>query len=227
MSQADWKAAYDQAWENYYTDEHIVTVIRRAAAMKANASNALFLATWFSGSIKIEHIHPLESGFLRRKFRPARRPGFPIVPPLAFYPGYYVETVAKLFKWGSLYLRLRRKYLNIKHDPKKFEYMDPGADAGDRRGGGARAVPHRRGAGLSQAGTPPRQIPPRRSGSEPVESMVFQPPPSPMTPPPRRTIHSATDRSTAAWQRHAHRRRSLMAHKHQRQRTVGVIQANP
>ena len=124
MSQADWKAAYDQAWENYYTDEHIVTVIKRAAAMKANASNALFLATWFSGSIKIEHIHPLESGFLRRKFRRARRPGFAIEPALTFYPSYYAETVAKLFKWGSLYLRLRREYLKVKHDPKKYEYTD-------------------------------------------------------------------------------------------------------
>ncbi len=124
MSQADWKAAYDQAWAHYYTDEHIETVIRRAAAMKANASNALFLATWFSGSIKIEHIHPLESGFLRRKFRIARRPGFPVISPLAFYPGYYLETVSKLFQWGALYLRLRRKYLAIKRDPKKLEYMD-------------------------------------------------------------------------------------------------------
>jgi len=124
MSQADWWAAYTKAWENYYTDEHIVTVIKRAAAMKANASNALFLATWFSGSIKIEHIHPLESGFLRRKFRIARRPGFPIVAPLAFYPAYWLETVSKLFQWGSLYLRLRREYLKVKHDPKKLEYTD-------------------------------------------------------------------------------------------------------
>ncbi len=124
MSQPEWKQAYDQAWAHYYTDEHIETVIRRVAASGANASNALFLATWFSGSIKIEHIHPLESGFLRRKFRTARRPGFPIESPLSFYPRYYIETVAKLFEWGSLYLRLRRKYLRIKHDPKKFEYMD-------------------------------------------------------------------------------------------------------
>jgi hypothetical protein len=124
MSQADWQAAYDKAWANYYTDEHIETVIRRAAAMKANASNALFLATWFSGSIKIEKIHPLESGFLRRKFRTARRPGFPVVSPLAFYPAYYAETVGKLYSWLSLYLGLRRKYLRIKHDPKKFAYMD-------------------------------------------------------------------------------------------------------
>ncbi|MEI9888551.1 MAG: radical SAM protein [Rhizomicrobium sp.] len=124
MSAPEWKAAYDDAWATYYTDEHIETVIRRAAASGANASNALFLATWFSGSISIEKIHPLESGFLRRKFRTARRPGYPIVSPLLFYPRYYFETVAKLFQWGSLYLRLRRKYLKIKHDPKKFEYTD-------------------------------------------------------------------------------------------------------
>jgi hypothetical protein len=124
MSAAEWKAAYDDAWAAYYTDEHIETVIRRAAASGANASNALFLATWFSGSIAIEHIHPLESGFLRRKFRTARRPGFPIEPALSFYPRYYAETAAKLFKWAFLYLRLRRKYLAIKNDPRKMDYMD-------------------------------------------------------------------------------------------------------
>ena len=124
MSQAEWKAAYDQAWERYYTDEHIETVIRRAAAMRANASNALFLATWFSGSIRIEKIHPLESGFLRRKIRRARRPGFEVLSPLRFYPAYYAETVVKLYRWLALYLRLRRKYLAIKHDPRKLEYTD-------------------------------------------------------------------------------------------------------
>ncbi len=124
MSGAEWQKAFDDAWQRYYTDEHIETVMRRAAASGANASNALFLATWFSGSIRIENIHPLESGFLRRKFRTARRPGFAVVSPLAFYPGYYAETAAKLLRWGALYLHLRRKYLRIKHDPKKFEYMD-------------------------------------------------------------------------------------------------------
>jgi hypothetical protein len=112
------------AWERYYTDEHVETVLRRSAAVGANASNTLFLATWFMGSIRIEHIHPLESGLLRRRARTARRPGLPVLSPLQFYPSYWLETATKLYRWAALYLGLRRKYLRIKHNPKKFEYMD-------------------------------------------------------------------------------------------------------
>ena len=76
MSREEWDRAYKMAWQRYYTIEHVETMLRRVAATRANASNALFLITWFMGSINIEHIHPLESGFLRLKFRRDRRPGF-------------------------------------------------------------------------------------------------------------------------------------------------------
>ena len=51
------------------------TVLRRVA-VTGNASNALFLMTWFKGSIDFENIHPLEGGFLRLKYRRDRRPGY-------------------------------------------------------------------------------------------------------------------------------------------------------
>ena len=124
MSLQEWNQAYKLAWQRYYTIEHIETILRRVAASRANASNALFLITWFKGSIDFEHIHPLESGFLRLKSRRDRRPGFPIEPVWQFYPKYAVETVVKLVRWAALYLRLRRIYLSIKHNPRRFEYTD-------------------------------------------------------------------------------------------------------
>ena len=75
----EWEHAYRKAWKRYYTDEHSETVMRRAAALR-HSSNALFLITWFKGSIEIENIHPLESGFMRLKFRRDRRPTLPIEP---------------------------------------------------------------------------------------------------------------------------------------------------
>ena len=75
-------------------------MLRRVAATKANASNALFLITWFMGSINIENIHPLEGGFLRLKFRRDRRPGLPIEPIWSFYPKYFVEIAVKLVQAG-------------------------------------------------------------------------------------------------------------------------------
>ena len=112
------------ACERYYTGEHIETILKRTAAMRGNTANAFFLITWFTGSIEIENIHPLESGLLRRRFRRARRPGFPIVPAWRFYPAYYAETLGKMVRWPHLCLRLRRKYLAIKRDPNRFAYMD-------------------------------------------------------------------------------------------------------
>jgi hypothetical protein len=100
------------------------TVLRRAASVGANASNALFLMTWFKGSIDLENIHPLEGGFLRLKHRCDRRPGCSIEPVWRFYPRYYFEMAIKLVRWCALYLRLRRIYLRIRRDPRRTEYMD-------------------------------------------------------------------------------------------------------
>jgi len=124
MSPGEWNTAYRMAWERYYTTDHIRTIMKRTAATRGNVSNALFLITWFTGSIKIEKIHPLESGLLRRRFRRARRPGFPVVPAWRFYPGYYAETLAKIARWAMLYVSLRRMYLAIRRDPKRFDYTD-------------------------------------------------------------------------------------------------------
>jgi len=124
MSKADWESAYRLAWERYYTTEHIETVLKRVAAAGANASNALFLITWFKGSIDFEQIHPLESGFLRLKYRRDRRPSFAREPVWRFYPAYWTQTAVKLTRWIGLYLRLRRIYLRIKRDPQRFDYTD-------------------------------------------------------------------------------------------------------
>jgi radical SAM superfamily enzyme YgiQ (UPF0313 family) len=124
MSREDWESTYLTAWQRYYTIDHIETVLRRVASVEANAGNALFLITWFKGSTDFEKVHPLECGFLRRKVRSDRRPGFPIEPAWRFYPQYLGETVAKLVCWSWLYLRLRRIYLSIKQDPRRLEYTD-------------------------------------------------------------------------------------------------------
>jgi hypothetical protein len=125
MSRVDWDRAYKMAWQRYYTIEHVETIfLRRVASTKASPSNALFLLTWFMGSINIEHIHPLESGLLRLKYRRDRRPGLPIAPVWSFYPKYLAETAGKIIKLAALYFRLRRIYLRVKQDPQRYAYTD-------------------------------------------------------------------------------------------------------
>jgi len=136
MSRAEWEKVYALDWQHYYTDENIETLLRRALTTKINASNILFLITWFKGSIDIEKIHPLESGFLRLKFRRDRRPDRPREGVWVFYPRYLSEVVVKTTKWLKLYFRLRRFYLKGKHDPKRFDYTDVAMSAWDESDGG-------------------------------------------------------------------------------------------
>ncbi len=124
MSQENWEETYRKAWETYYTDEHIETVLRRAIATGTSPGKTMFFITWFKGCIGIEKIHPLEGGFLRMKHRKTRRSGLPLENLLIFYPKTFFQTFWKQIKWISLYLRLRLIYRKVRKDPKKLEYTD-------------------------------------------------------------------------------------------------------
>ena len=124
MSRAEWEHAYRTAWEIYYTDEHIETILRRAIATGTSPGKTMFFITWFKGCIGIEKIHPLEGGFLRLKFRRSRRPELPLETPLLFYPKYLASTLWKQLCWVSLYLRLRLIYRKVRGNAERFEYMD-------------------------------------------------------------------------------------------------------
>ncbi len=124
MSKENWEETYRKAWKTYYTDAHIETVLRRAIATGTSPGKTMFFITWFNGCIDIENIHPLEGGFLRRKFRTSRRSGLPLENPMVFYPKYFAETVRKQAAWIALYTRLRLIYRKVRNDPKKLEYMD-------------------------------------------------------------------------------------------------------
>jgi Radical SAM superfamily len=131
MSRSEWERAYAMAWQRYYSDEHVETLLRRAASTKINASNVLFLITWFKGSIDIEKIHPLETGFLRLKSRRDRRPAFPVEPVWRFYPRYFTESVVKLAHW-DLFVPAAAAHLPAHQArPRSLQIHRRGHDAGD------------------------------------------------------------------------------------------------
>jgi len=124
MSKDEWERAYRMAWRHYYSMDHIETMLKRTAGCGGNAGTVAFFATWFTGSLYIEGVHPLESGFLRKKSRRDRRSTMPLESALLFYPRYWAETAWKLGRWLALFARIRMRYLPIKHDTKKREYRD-------------------------------------------------------------------------------------------------------
>jgi hypothetical protein len=124
MSEEEWAYAYDEAWRRCYSYQHCETIFRRAAKLQRHFGKELFAVTWFKGCIEIEGVHPVEGGLLRIKDRRSRRPTLPMEPVWKFYPSYFAEVAAKTFRWAKVYLRLRRVYLSVKRDPKRYEYND-------------------------------------------------------------------------------------------------------
>ena len=75
MTREQWQDAYRLAWRTYYTEDHIKTVIRRAAAGGPRVDTVAYLLVWFWASWEFYNIYPLEFGLVRRKVRLDRRPG--------------------------------------------------------------------------------------------------------------------------------------------------------
>ncbi len=124
MSREEWETAYARASVDYYSDEHVETVLRRCAATGTSPGKTMSNLVWFRGSAEIENVHPVEGGFFRLKFRKDRRPGMKVESPLVFYPKYLAETAGKQFRWASLFLRFYLILRRVVQDPRRKDYSD-------------------------------------------------------------------------------------------------------
>ena len=124
MSREQWEQVYQDAWTTYYTPEHMKTVMQRAVATNSNPGNMLFLLSWYWGCIALERVHPLQGGYLRRKYRKERRPTLPRESPLVFYPAYLGDLVWKHVRLLGQIIRLGTFRRRLKRDPEARNYTD-------------------------------------------------------------------------------------------------------
>jgi Radical SAM superfamily len=124
MTRQQWQEAYWSAWNTYYTDDHMKTVIRRAAAGGPRVDAVCFLMVTFWASSQLYNIYPLEAGLMRRKVRTDRRPGMAIEDPLVFYPRYAWETVSIFGRAGAKLVKLWRFARSVQRDPNAKNYTD-------------------------------------------------------------------------------------------------------
>lgn len=124
MSDEEWERAYNDAWSRFYTPEHMKTVMRREAASGRSPTDVMYMSWIFAGSHAIEGVHPLESGFIRRRHRRDRRPGMPIEPAWRFYPRQAWRTVVSAWKWGTILASIYPERTRIKKDRNREQYSD-------------------------------------------------------------------------------------------------------
>ncbi|KAI93635.1 radical SAM protein [Rhodomicrobium udaipurense JA643] len=124
MTLAQWEETYRAAWHSFYSPEHMKTVMRRAVACGMKPGKVMIMMYWFFFSIQYEGVHPLESGYLRLKYRRDRRPSLPRESWLSFYPRYFFETVRKHVLMGYWIARMDRWRQQIMRDPNRKAYFD-------------------------------------------------------------------------------------------------------
>jgi len=125
MTDNEWEDAYRAAWRTFYCDEHLETVIRRAAAASNGKPHAKAKAMlWFSLMFEIEKVHPLEGGIFRRKYRRDRRPGLALESPPVFYAKYAGEILLKLYRYGWMISKAYRTYKRVERDSGTTLYRD-------------------------------------------------------------------------------------------------------
>jgi hypothetical protein len=166
MSKAEWEAIYREAWSLYYTPEHMKTLMRRAAATGVPMGSLLKVLVSFATMVRLEGVHPLQSGVLRLKHPSERRPSLPSERVWVFWPRFVWETFYKQVLLAGVITRLLALRISIACDPHARAYMDralaPVGDDNDatldlltKTTGASTAIAHiRKVAELTRAGRP-------------------------------------------------------------------------
>jgi hypothetical protein len=124
MTREEWQGAYRSAWENFYTPEHLETLVRRAYVNGIKISSLMPVLFWFSSAVPVENLHPLQWGIFRLKRRRDRRSGLPLESPIVFYGRYAAEIARKAGQLAKRWLHLKSIVRKIETDPHAKLYMD-------------------------------------------------------------------------------------------------------
>ena len=96
MSKQEWEDIYREAWSLYYTPKHMKTLLRRAAATGVPMASLVKVLVTFATTVRLENVHPLQSGILRSKRPSERRPGLKRENPWIFWSRHAWETLRNM-----------------------------------------------------------------------------------------------------------------------------------
>ena len=125
MSAKEWEAIYRDAWALYYTPKHMATLLRRAAATGVPMGSLVKLLVAFAMMVRLENLHPLQSGLFRLKHPSERRPGLPRESIWIFWPRFVAAALYKHVILVGMIARLLVLKISIARDPNSLVYIDP------------------------------------------------------------------------------------------------------
>ncbi len=124
MSKQEWEDIYREAWSLYYTPKHMKTLLRRAVATGVPMGSLVKVLVTFATTVRLENVHPLQSGILRVKRPSERRPCLPRENPWIFWSRSAWEILSKHAIFAGAIVRLLLTAIAISHAPAARRYMD-------------------------------------------------------------------------------------------------------
>jgi hypothetical protein len=125
MTAEEWLAVFREAWEQFYSFDHIRTLLRRARVCGAGMKHLVTAVYWYLGTHRLEKIHPLQAGIIRYKVGHTRRQGFRRPIPMWHAIRRWFVTLWMLLAWWWLFLRLERIRRRVCREADAAEYTDP------------------------------------------------------------------------------------------------------
>ncbi len=124
MTREEWQRTYWNAWNWYYSDQHVERMMRRNLAYGINPVRILRGVLQIYGAMNFEGVHPQQCGYFRRKDRTQRRPELPRVSAAVFYPAHAWQTMSKYARFGFYALKGVRMRYRVQADPDAKSYSD-------------------------------------------------------------------------------------------------------
>jgi radical SAM superfamily enzyme YgiQ (UPF0313 family) len=124
MSRQEWQGIYQEAWGLYYSTEHMRTLLRRAAATGVSLRSLVKILVTFSSTVRLESVHPLQSGIVRMRHPSERRPGQVAEHSFAFWSRLVWRTLKVHMQLARLIVSLTLQARAIRNGAGAADYMD-------------------------------------------------------------------------------------------------------
>lgn len=124
MSCDELMTAYHDAWEQFYSTDHMVNMLKIRKHDRYNYRERLSFYAWYLYASRIEHLHPMNCGFWTVRRRNDRRTN---LPQEAFIPFWLKRSkVVTLRLWGivKLFFQLEEVWLRSRPKSKTEESLD-------------------------------------------------------------------------------------------------------
>lgn len=121
----DFDQLYIDAWDHYYTEEHMETILKRMFALGSDKKlTTVERLTGFGVITRVNNLRSYDMGLIRRKQRGSRREGYKREPFLRFHLKHIGVSVKNLAIIAHSFYKLYKVMKRIERDPLRKNYKD-------------------------------------------------------------------------------------------------------